>query len=83
MSDQPDAIAAAEQPAAGQSHEPIARGRFSLYQAPDEGFLCAVRVDGEEEDRHIHIPGRFIKMAGMLGGRSPLAAVRQMFGGGR
>lgn len=43
--------------------EPLARGRFSVYETPQGGLHLAYRVDGEAEDRHAEIPSAVIKMA--------------------
>jgi len=62
---------------------PAVRGHFAIYPTPDGGFVVAARLEGEPEDRHIPIPPRLLKMVGMLGGKSPLAALQQLMGGGK
>lgn len=75
VSEQPENTAAAAPP------EALVRGRFALYLTKDDGFVCAVRLEGEDDDRHFHIPGKMIKLAGMMGG-NPLAALRAKLAGG-
>ncbi|TNC19061.1 hypothetical protein [Amycolatopsis alkalitolerans] len=68
--------------AAAEAPVPLTRGRFALFEAPDGGFVCAVRVDGEDDDRRFHIPGKLVKMASMMGGKSPFGALGKLIGGG-
>lgn len=42
---------------------PRAKGRFSLFDLPDGGLMVAYRLDEEDEDRHMQIPGMVIRMA--------------------
>lgn len=46
--------------------EPLARFHGALYATPDGGMHFAVRVDGEQADRHIQVPAQILRLAGVL-----------------
>lgn len=64
--------------------QPLMRGRFSLYETPSGGYHVAYQADGEDETRHLEIPGQALKMARMLSeGGNPMAMMSKMLGKGR
>lgn len=52
---------------------PFIRGRFAGYQTPDGGLHFAVRLDGEDADRHFPVPPMLMRM--LPGGRKNLEAM--------
>jgi hypothetical protein len=55
------------------------KGRFTLYETPDNGFHIAYLPDGDEEEtRHMEVPGTIVHLAkmGAEGKLSPLALAR-------
>jgi len=48
---------------AAAAPEPIQRGRYSIYEADDGGYVLAWQPDGSEETGRRHIPGWLVKMA--------------------
>jgi hypothetical protein len=42
---------------------PLVKGRFSVYETPDGGFVLAYRLDGADEDSHYRIPAFIVKAA--------------------
>lgn len=56
--------------------EPILKGKFALYITPDGGYHLAFRPDGEDEDKHMHVPGAAIKLAEKMSGmKNPFAMI--------
>ena len=70
-------IAEAPEPAAP---EPALKGRFTLYDTPEGGYHIAYQADGEDETRHLEIPGMVIRMAraSAEGKLNPFQAMRQL-----
>jgi hypothetical protein len=61
------------------SPEPSMSGTFALYETPDGGYHLAFRPRGENEDRHIQIPGFMVKMAWqMQDGDGPASLLKSM-----
>lgn len=57
----------------------LVKGIFSIYETPQGGVHIALRLDGEDEDRHMDFPRAMVKMASMAGGGiDPLAKLRGM-----
>jgi hypothetical protein len=66
-----------------QEPTPFLRGRFSLYNTPDGGYHIAYQADGEDDTKHVQIPGAVLKMAERLSGaKNPFAMIGKMMGGG-
>lgn len=40
----------------------ILRGTFSIYETPDGGYHVAYRPDDCDEDKHLQIPGMYVKL---------------------
>lgn len=70
-----------EQASEAAQPQALARGRFALYETPDGGMHISVRLDQEDEDRHVNIPRRMVKLAAALGGRSPASVLQRLVGG--
>jgi hypothetical protein len=60
--------------------EPILKGRFNLYEAPDGSFVIVYIADGETETRRLDIPAMVIRMARMSaeGKLNPVKALKEM-----
>lgn len=67
---------------AAPAPEPVARFAGTLYADGGGGFVLALRLEGEDADRHVHVPPHLLKMAGMFagGGGGLLDMVRRMMG---
>jgi hypothetical protein len=63
--------------------ELLSRGRYSLYRPTDGGFHLAYRPEGAEEDQHMVIPAKIVRLAeaAAAGGGGPLAMLRGLIGG--
>lgn len=44
--------------------EALAKGSFALYKTPKGGLHLALRVEGEDEVRHVEVPAFLLKGAG-------------------
>lgn len=42
--------------------EPVARGKFAIYQTPQGGVHLVLQMDGEDEPRHVELPKMVVKM---------------------
>lgn len=42
--------------------QPLAAGKFAIYQTPKGGMHLTLHVNGEEEPRHIDLPPLVVKM---------------------
>lgn len=58
--------------------EPIIRGRFAVYRTAD-GLHVSVRLDGEDDDRHLPVPPMLIRL--MPGGKKALDKLLTNLGG--
>lgn len=63
--------------------EPWLKGRFTLYETPDGGTHIAYIADGEDETRHIEIPGFIVKNARdfAAGKLNPFTVIKEMMSG--
>lgn len=78
MSEQPETQSETSAPP-----EPMMKGRFCLYETPDGGFLLAYRLDGEDQDQQVHIPGFAVKMAkAQMGAKGKFGKMARMLGAG-
>lgn len=61
--------------------EPILQGKFAIFETADGGYHLTYRPDTEDEDKHVNIPGFYVKMAmKQAGGKGGMAKVLKMFG---
>lgn len=51
---------------------PLAHGSYAVFEKPDGGVHLTVRPHGENEERHLDLPGPMVAMAKkMLAGEMP------------
>lgn len=56
--------------------ERLIGGVFTLYATPAGGVHVALRLDHEDEDRHVDVPAMLVKAAGIRLGGDPVAVLR-------
>lgn len=61
-----------------QPPERLIGGVFTLYATPAGGVHVALRLDHEDEDRHLELPTMLVKAAGMRLGGDPVAVLRAL-----
>lgn len=58
------------------SPERLLGGKFAAYLTNRGAVHLAVRVDGEDTDRHVEIPAAILKVAGMRAGGDVVEMLR-------
>lgn len=58
--------------------QPVLRGRFALYVTDRERLVFALRVEGEEEDRHFQVPAPLLKLLSRQLGGDVLEMLRRL-----
>lgn len=62
--------------------ELLVRGTVALYGTPAGGIVVAFRQEGQDQDQHMEIPARYLKMmSAAFGGRNPLGMLTGMLTG--